>query len=50
MKNGRELQVDEVAGRSDVWVEVDASRLSVEEIRSISERHKQEHPNLLPIT
>ncbi|EDL3966464.1 replicative DNA helicase, partial [Salmonella enterica subsp. enterica serovar Infantis] len=29
----------------DVWV-VDASRLSVEEIRSISERHKQEHPNL----
>ncbi|ECC9577764.1 replicative DNA helicase [Salmonella enterica subsp. houtenae] len=29
----------------DVWV-VDASRLSVEEIRSIAERHKQEHPNL----
>ena len=29
----------------DVWV-VDASRLSVEEIRSISERHKQEFPHL----
>ena len=29
----------------DVWV-VDASRLSVEEIRSIAERHKQENPNL----
>lgn len=25
---------------------VDASRLSVEEIRSIAERHKQENPNL----
>ncbi|HAG6036770.1 TPA: replicative DNA helicase, partial [Escherichia coli] len=29
----------------DVWV-VDASRLSVEEIRSIAERNKQENPNL----
>lgn len=29
----------------DVWV-VDASRLSVEEIRSIAERHKHENPNL----
>ncbi|HAI1440358.1 TPA: AAA family ATPase, partial [Escherichia coli] len=29
----------------DVWV-VDASRLSVEDIRSIAERHKQENPNL----
>ncbi|HFJ0094614.1 TPA: DnaB-like helicase C-terminal domain-containing protein [Escherichia coli] len=28
-----------------LWV-VDASRLSVEEIRSIAERHKQENPNL----
>ncbi|EJC4648409.1 AAA family ATPase, partial [Salmonella enterica] len=29
----------------DVWM-VDASNLSVEQIRSIAERHKQEHPNL----
>ncbi|KOQ95788.1 replicative DNA helicase [Pluralibacter gergoviae] len=29
----------------DVWV-VDASRLTVEQIRSVSERHKQEHPQL----
>lgn len=29
----------------DVWV-VDASKLSVEQVRSISERHKQEHPSL----
>ncbi|QLY02303.1 replicative DNA helicase [Citrobacter sp. RHBSTW-00599] len=29
----------------DVWM-VDASKLTVEEIRSIAERHKQEHPSL----
>lgn len=29
----------------DVWM-VDASKLSVEQIRSIAERHKQEHPDL----
>ncbi|MFK3708697.1 replicative DNA helicase [Klebsiella sp. NPDC088457] len=29
----------------DVWL-VDASKLSVEQIRSIAERHKQEHPDL----
>lgn len=29
----------------DVWM-VDASKLTVEEIRSIAERHKQEHPAL----
>lgn len=29
----------------DVWM-VDASNLSVEEIRSIADRHKQEHPQL----
>ncbi|EPT7054663.1 replicative DNA helicase [Cronobacter sakazakii] len=29
----------------DVWL-VDASSLTIEQIRSIAERHKQEHPNL----
>lgn len=36
--------IEQLAGL-DVWI-VDASKLSVEQIRSIAERHKQENPNL----